>query len=54
MASAVVRPLAVTEAFEGAEPILVIAAIGACFYFLGQGFGPFLPGEMALLGKFDR
>src|ERR1035438_10113682 len=35
------------------EPILVVAAIGAGFDFCDESFGPFLPGEEALLRELD-
>ena len=46
------------EVLESGEPVVVImgaivgfAAVGGGFEFGGEGGGPFLPGEMALLGK---
>src|SRR5713101_8537832 len=47
------------ETLQGREPVVVImraivafAAVGGGFEFCGEGSGPFLPGEMPLLGEF--
>ena len=46
------------QVLKSGEPVVVImgaivgfAAIGGGFEFAGEGGGPFLPGEMALLGE---
>ena len=48
------------QALESGEPMMIVAravvglaAIGGGFEFRGQRGGPFLPGEIALLGKPD-
>ena len=50
--------VAFPEALKSSEPVVVImgaivgfAAIGGGFEFAGEGGGPFLPGEIALLGE---
>lgn len=49
------------EAFESDEPVFVVvravvwfATAGSGLEFIGERGGPLFPGEMALLGKFDR
>src|SRR5260370_30205910 len=58
--SGVAQSVSGDEAFESREPMLVVmrtiiglASIGRGFEFVSERGGPFLPSEIAPLGKFD-